>query len=311
MKKRSYIAKRKTVEAKLAQQTAEIQETLEKLKATQDQLIQREKLAGIGQLAAGVAHEINNPLGFITSNISSLELYVNNFVSLLNMYKKLGAATANGNDEEVQALIKEIAAYEAEKSIDYMLADLDELFADVNEGLGRVSKIVKSLRVFSWIKPEIVYETYNLNQGLEDSLLIAQNEIKYYARVEKCLADIPEILARCSEVDQVLLNIIINAVHAIKTRDSENLGLIRITTSADDKFVYCRIEDNGIGITEENLKNIFNPFFTTKAVGEGTGLGLSVSYDIIVNEHHGDIQVDSIVDKGTAFTIKLPIEQDL
>ncbi len=311
MKKLSYIAKRKTVEAKLAQQTAEIQETLEKLKATQDQLIQREKLAGIGQLAAGVAHEINNPLGFITSNISSLELYVNNFVSLLNMYKKLGSAIANGNDEEVQSLIKEIAAYEAEKSIDYMLGDLGELFADVNEGLGRVSKIVKSLRVFSWIKPEIVYETYNLNQGIEDSLLIAQNEIKYYARVEKCLADIPEILARGSEVDQVLLNIIINAVHAIKARDSENLGLIKITTSSDDKFVYCRIEDNGTGITEENLKNIFNPFFTTKTVGEGTGLGLSVSYDIIVNQHHGAIQVDSIVDKRTAFTIKLPIEQDL
>lgn len=305
------IAQRKIMEAKLAKQTEEIQETLEKLKATQNQLIQREKLAGIGQLAAGVAHEINNPLGFITSNISSLELYVNSITGLLNMYKQLCAEISAGNNENLQQLIKEIAIYESDKSISYILGDLEELFVDVNEGLDRVSKIVKSLRMFSWMKQEMVYETYNINQAIENSLLIANNEVKYYARVEKQLGDIPDILAIGSEVDQVLLNIIINAAHAVKERDSEKMGLIKIATSCDDQFVYCRIEDNGTGITEENLKNIFNPFFTTKPVGDGTGLGLSVSYDIIVNQHHGEILVDSSVNAGTAFIIKLPIEQEL
>jgi Signal transduction histidine kinase regulating C4-dicarboxylate transport system len=305
------IEKRKRIESALAKQTGEIQETLEKLKATQNQLIQREKLAGIGQLAAGVAHEINNPLGFVTSNISSLELYVDSFVGLLKMYKQLSTSVSDENNEEFRVLLKQIAAYEDEKSISYILGDLEELFADVNEGLERVSKIVKSLRMFSWMKQEIVYETYNLNQGIENSLLIANNEIKYCARVEQHLADIPDILAIGSEVDQVLLNMIVNAAHAIKARDSEKMGLIKITTSHDDQHVYCRIGDNGHGITEENLKNIFNPFFTTKPVGYGTGLGLSVSYDIIVNQHHGEILVDSMVDSGTVFTIKLPIEQEL
>ncbi len=305
------IVKRKIVEEKLANRTSEIQETLEKLKATQNQLIEREKLAGIGQLAAGVAHEINNPLGFVSSNISSLENYVNSFAVLIKMYQKLIQMVSNSKDKEITLLINEISIYEAEKSLNYVLDDLEELFADVKEGLERVSKIVKSLRMFSWMDKEMIYEAYDLNGGIENSLLIAKNEIKYYATVEQQLADIPEIVAIGSEVDQVLLNIIVNAAHAIKVKDSDSLGLIKITTANDDNFVYCIIEDNGTGITDENLKNIFNPFFTTKSVGDGTGLGLSVSYDIIVNQHHGEILVNSTMDSGTIFTIKLPIKQDI
>ena len=305
------VIKRKRVEAKLANQTKEIEETLEKLKSTQHLLIQREKLAGIGQLAAGVAHEINNPLGFVTSNISSLENYVNSFAVLFKMYQKLRMQIFSSNDEEISLLIREITAYETEKSMDYVLDDLGDLFVDVKEGLERVSKIVKSLRMFSWMDKEMVYEDYDLNCGIENSLLIAKNEIKYYAAVEQQLTDIPAIVAIGSEIDQVLLNMVVNAAHAIKAKDIESLGLIKITTVHDDNFVYCTIEDNGTGISDENLRNIFNPFFTTKSVGDGTGLGLSVSYDIIVNQHHGEILVDSTVDLGTIFTVKLPIKQDL
>lgn len=303
------ISKRKAVEEMLAKRTTEIEEALAKLKATQNQLIQREKLAGIGQLAAGIAHEINNPLGFVVSNISSLEKYVDIFSDLLKLYRNFRIQISSSQNETITTILNEIIAFEAEKSLDYMLEDLDELFLDVNKGLERVSKIVKSLRAFSWMDRDIAYEIYDLNRGIENSLLIAQNEIKYFATVEQQLSDIPEINVIGSEINQVLLNMIVNAVHAIKMKGTDSLGIIRISTTNDENFVYCLIEDDGVGISTENLKNIFNPFFTTKSVGEGTGLGLNISYDIIVNEHHGEIIVESKVGTGTKFTIKLPIKQ--
>jgi signal transduction histidine kinase len=298
--------------AVLNNRTKEIQEALEKLKATQNQLIQREKLAGIGQLAAGIAHEINNPLGFVSSNMSSLQRYLDSLKKLLNMYQTLGNELGSLDKEHIKIMLDDIVKYETENSVNYVLEDLDELFVDVNTGLERVGKIVKSLRMFTWMDKEAVYEEeYDLRRGIENSLIMAQNEIKYVAEVEQNLGDIPLIVAIGNEINQVLLNFIVNAAHAIKMKESEILGLIKIGTYHDEGFVYCSIEDNGVGISEENLKQIFNPFFTTKAVGDGTGLGLSISYDIVVNQHHGEILAESEIGLGTKFIIKLPIQQNV
>ena len=294
----------------LNNRTKEIQEALEQLRATQDQLIQREKLAGIGQLAAGIAHEINNPLGYVSSNMASLERYIDHFKELLTLYQQLKLQLERKENEDLVPILEEILRFEKENSLSYVLEDLKELFEDVNTGLDRVGKIVKSLRMFSWIDHEAVFdEAYDLNKGIENSLLIAQNEIKYVATVEQKLGNIPLIEAIGSEINQVLLNIIINAVHAIKMKEIDAMGIIKLSTENDEEFVYCIIEDNGIGIAPEHLKQMFNPFFTTKPVGEGTGLGLSISYDIIVNQHHGTITGESQVGIGSKFTMTLPIHQ--
>ena len=307
VKERTY--ELENLNAQLNHRTAEIQETLEKLKETQDQLIQREKLAGIGQLSAGIAHEINNPLGYVSSNMSSLKHYIDTFKHLLGMYKQLKENLESCQSDDIHLQIEEISRYEVENSLDYILDDLKDLFLDVNNGLDRVGKIVKSLRMFSWTEKDAVFEsTYDLNKGIENSLLIAQNEIKYTADVEQCLGSLPLIEAIGSEINQVLLNIIVNATQAIKMKDNEERGRIKIETWNDERFVYCTIADNGIGINAVDLSHIFNPFFTTKPVGEGTGLGLSISYDIIVNQHHGHISCEGEAGKGAKFFIVLPIK---
>jgi len=296
----------------LSNRTKEIQDTLEKLKSAQSQLIQREKLAGIGQLAAGIAHEINNPLGFVSSNMSSLQGYLDILKNLLLMYQNLGKQLKGCDTEEIKEIVGNIVKYEEDNFLSYVLGDLDDLFVDVNTGLDRVGKIVKSLRMFTWTDKEAVYEeAYDLKRGIEGSLIMAQNEIKYVAIVEQNIIEIPTIVAIGNEINQVLLNLIVNAAHAIKMKGDDNMGLIKILAYELEDFVCCSIEDNGIGISSENLKQIFNPFFTTKAVGDGTGLGLSISYDIIVNQHQGEIFAESEVNIGTKFTIRLPKRQNL
>ncbi len=294
----------------LNERTREIQETLEKLRETQNQLIQREKLAGIGQLAAGVAHEINNPLGYVASNMSSLGHYIATFKGILLMYQDLREYLERYEDEELRKMLLELKSYEETNSLDYILEDLDNLILDVNNGLERVSKIVKGLRMFSWTDREGDFEAaYDLNKGIENTLLIVQNEVKYTAVVEQNLGRIPLIEAFGSEINQVLLNIIVNASQSIKSKEMDHLGLIRIETWKEGDTVCCEIEDNGAGISPEYLNQIFNPFFTTKRVGEGTGLGLSISYDIIVNQHHGQIYGEGKIGKGAKFRFVLPIKQ--
>ncbi|MBP2626508.1 MAG: sensor signal transduction histidine kinase [Firmicutes bacterium] len=295
----------------LIQKNDELTIALETVKSTQNHLIQQEKLAGIGQLAAGVAHEINNPLGFITNNLETLEQYYTAFNSILAEYQELGSSITFADDRQISKKMNQILRLEEEHELDYILHDLPELFRDTNEGLNRMSKIVKGIGAFSRVDQEKVFTQYDLHKGLENTLLIARNEIKYNAVVEKILGEIPTVEAMGSEINQVLLNIIVNAVQAIKEKNGEKKGEIRILTWHDEQFVYCAIEDNGIGISSENLNHIFNPFFTTKPIGQGTGMGLSISYDIIVNRHHGEIEAESCSGVGTKFTIKLPIKHEL
>ncbi|WP_196595624.1 sensor histidine kinase [Pectinatus frisingensis] len=283
----------------------EYNENMEKIRMLQSQLIQQEKLAGIGQLSAGVAHEINNPLGYVQSNMDTLKKYLEKVSSFLSTLSRVEKTLETDSDANLQELFQIIEKALKENKINYITEDLNDIIDESMSGLTRIEKIVKSLLGFSRVS-SLEFEEYNLNKGIKDTLAVANNEIKYTTKIIEDLGDIPYIKAAGGAINQVLLNLIINAVHAI--RESSHEGVINIKTFTKDNFVYCVITDNGKGIPEENIDNIFTPFFTTKPVGVGTGLGLSIAYDIIVNKHSGQITVKSELGKGTTFTIYLPIQ---
>ncbi len=303
------ITEQKETERALEDRNAELREALEKLQQTQAHLVQQEKMAGIGQLAAGVAHEINNPLSFVVSNFDTLQQYLGRIAGVIDAYRKLGRSALAGDTERVRGLADEIAALEKRARLDYILQDLTPLFAETGDGIGRVANIVKALLLFSRVDHQEVFEEYDLNAGIKNTLIVARNEIKYVANVEAVYGDIPAVEAVGGRVNQVLLNIILNAAQAVKSKHPGATGLIKIRSYRDDRYICCDIEDNGPGIPAEIGSVIFNPFFTTKPVGQGTGLGLSISYDIVVNKHHGQISVASDGSSGATFTIKLPIKQ--
>ena len=303
------ITEQKALEETLKNQNIEIENTLRKLRETQARLIQHEKMAGIGQLAAGVAHEINNPLGFVMSNFDTLQNYTGRLADMIAVYRELYKQIRGGKVDSLQGLMEKIDFLEKKSKLDYIMDDLKPIFEETGKGISRMDNIVRALRLFSRVDYQDSFVDYDLNDGIKNTLIVARNEIKYVAEVEEYFGNIPLVEALGGQINQVLLNIFINAAQAIKTMHSEPTGRIKVRTFCDDNFVYCSIEDNGPGIPEEIRKDIFNPFFTTKPVGQGTGLGLSISYDIIVNKHHGEILVNSKFDRGATFTIKLPIRQ--
>lgn len=300
----------KTSEEELVQKNIQLAAALQDINAVQASLIQQEKFAGIGQLAAGVAHEINNPLGFITGNVEALEEYFKVFSVVIAQYRELLSELASVDDPQILAKVDQIVHVENEQDLEYILADIPDVFRDTNGGMKRISKIIKGMRLFSRVDQQQVFEQYDLNKGLENTLLIAHGEIKHSAVAEENYGPIPEIEAIGGEINQVLLNLIFNAVHSIREKHKENQGTLKLSTWHDGQFVFFSIEDDGNGIAVENLNNIFNPFFTTKPVGQGTGMGLSISYEIIVNHHQGDIAVESNLGVGTKFIVKLPIKHD-
>ncbi len=248
---------------------------------SREQLVQADKLAAIGTLAAGVAHEINNPIGFISSNLNTMKKY-------LNKIKRFIEELEEGADKDDKEIILEI------------LEDFGDAIDESIEGATRVKDIVADLKSFSRVdKAEKEYA--NINEGIESTLNIVWNELKYHCKVEKEFGDIPDIYCIPNQLNQVFMNLLVNAAHATKGKS----GLITIKTWCDEKNVYASFKDNGVGIPQENLKKIFEPFFTTKDVGKGTGLGLSLAYDII-KKHDGSIEVKSEVGKGTEFIITLP-----
>ncbi len=281
----------------------------EKLDNMQNQLIQNEKLASIGQLAAGVAHEMNTPMGFVASNFATLQKYMNKFLHLFAMYEDLLLTVETGTKEKRIEKMQEVSKHRKEIKIDFILEDLKELFEESKEGIERVTNIVQNLRDFSRIDQAEDFEGYNLNDGINTTLVIAKNEIKYDADIKTEFSELPLIFCNSGRINQVFLNILVNAAQAIRSQEKDGQGTIIIRTYATDEEVVCEIADDGPGIPADKISKVFDPFFTTKPVGKGTGLGLSVSYDIVVHKHKGDLLVDSEVGKGTKFTIKLPINR--
>lgn len=300
------VKRRECAQREVEETNGELSLALTTLQQAQSKLVQQEKLAGVGQLAAGVAHEINNPLGFVSSNFSMLQRYVERLCELIEAYK-------NALEQaEVEEAVQEIAAgiREKEKSakLELMLEDLPELFEETKDGIERIGKIVKALRVFSRVDSLEQFGEYDLNSGLDTTLIVARNEIKYVAKIEKKLAPLPMIQAIGSQINQVLLNFLVNAAQAIQSEGREGQGTIRIQTSQEEGWVRCSIYNDGPPIPEDIRHRLFEPFFTTKPVGKGTGLGLSISYEIIVQKHHGEIFFTS-GEGGTEFVLRLPIMQ--
>ncbi len=304
------ISKHKQSEAEVRMAHAELEKSLKDLQVMQSQVIQNEKMASVGTLAAGIAHEINTPVGFVAGNFDALQSHVNKIVTLFNEYLSLTTMVKSGTAKDRLAQEKKIARLYEEGKLDFVLSDIQPLFDESKEGLQRVTDIVQNLRDFSRIDQSEDCEKYNLNKGIKSTLIVAANKIKYDADIETDFSELPEIVCYSNQINQVLLNILVNAAQAIQSQNREDRGTITIKTYATESDAICEITDDGPGIPSEILSDIFNPFFTTKPVGEGTGLGLSVSYDIIVTKHKGIFLVDSTVGKGTTFTIKLPIVLD-
>ncbi len=276
---------------------AELEHANRKLQASQAQLLQSEKLASIGQLAAGVAHEINNPVGYVYSNIGTLQKYVDDLFQILESYEQLEALV----DTE-HAALKTVQALKQELDLEYLKEDVRDLVNESREGISRVKGIVQDLKDFSHVD-EAEWQWTDLHRGLDSTLNIVNNEIKYNAEVIKEYGELPEVECLASQLNQVFMNLLVNASHAIEER-----GQITIRTGHENEQAWVAISDTGKGIESEHLKKIFDPFFTTKAVGTGTGLGLSLSYGII-QKHGGRIEVNSEVGKGTTFTVFLPVKQ--
>ena len=275
-----------------------------KLKLTQSRLVQQEKLASIGQLAAGVAHEINNPLGFVKSNFGSLKRYIDQMIEYLEHLELDVRRLAGDDGNDI------IEAHRRRLQLDFILDDIESIFTESGQGFDRIISIVRGLRNFSRMDAEDRTAEYDLNSALEDALVMARNELKYVADVRQELGDIPPVRCRADEINQVLLNIIVNAAQAIKEADYGEKRTITIRTSSDSRWVICEIADDGPGMPEDVRMRVFDPFFTTKEIGRGTGLGLSISYDIVVNRHGGDLSVESELGMGSRFTIRLPISHD-
>ncbi|MCC4588657.1 sensor histidine kinase [Xanthomonas melonis] len=285
-------------ERELQQRHAELRQAYMRLNGAQDKLLQSEKMASIGQLAAGVAHEINNPIGYVHSNLGSLQEYLRSLFTLIEAYERALQAP------DPKALIPEIDEIRNRADIDFISRDLPQLMSESREGIERVTRIVRDLKDFSYSDRSESWKMVDLHAGLESTINIIWNELKYKVTLERNYADLPLVECLPSELNQVYMNMLLNAGQAIAER-----GTITVTTGRDEaENVWIQFQDSGAGIAPDLLQRIFDPFFTTKPVGSGTGLGLSISYGII-NKHHGRIDVESVPGQGASFRIVLPIRQ--
>ncbi|WP_156924754.1 ATP-binding protein [Pseudoxanthomonas sp. J35] len=268
-----------------------------RLTAAQEKLLQAEKLASIGQLAAGVAHEINNPIGYVHSNLGSLQEYLHSLFALIDAYERALRSP------DPRAMLPEIDQTRARLDIDFISRDLPQLMTESREGIERVTRIVRDLKDFSRSDRDESWKLVDLHAGLESTLNIIWNELKYRTTLEKSYGELPLVECLPSELNQVFMNVLINAGQAIGER-----GTIRVSTGHEGDEVWVEVSDSGPGIPPDALQRIFDPFFTTKPVGKGTGLGLSISYGIVA-KHHGRIDVDSRLGEGSRFRIVLPVRQ--
>lgn len=291
----------------LYQANQALSKSLDQLKRTQVMMTQQEKLASIGHLAAGVAHEINNPLGFILSNINRLNEYINDLIAIIEQSR---GWLSYGEIETVSLYAGRLSEALEQYDYEFIRDDLPSLIEDCVEGGARVKEIIQNLKDFSRADNSgDTFEHQNLRKLIEKTLNLLKNETKYTSQVELVCPKGLEIDLLPGPFSQVISNLVINAVHAIKK--AERKGLITIIVTDTPESVCVKVSDNGCGIAKQHIGRIFDPFFTTKKVGEGTGLGMNIAYDIIANRHGGKIEVVSEEGIGTEFCIELPRQQEL
>jgi two-component system, NtrC family, sensor kinase len=276
---------------KLTQANEALQAEVAERKHLQAQLVQQEKLASIGQLAAGVAHEINNPIGYIFSNVGTLGGYLDDLFAMLDAYERTAMA------ETLRPLREQL-------QIGYLKEDVPSLMRETREGIGRVRQIVQDLKDFSHVDALQDWQHANLHAGIDSTLNVVGSEVRYRADVVREYGDVPEIECLASQINQVVMNLVVNAAHAM----GERRGRIVIRTGCAAGEAWFEVADDGCGIPQDVLPRIFDPFFTTKPIGKGTGLGLSLSYGI-VQKHGGRIAVSSEVGRGTTFRVTLPLRR--
>ena len=288
---------RQLLEQRVEERTQELQATLQDLKQTQTQLIQTEKMSGLGQMVAGVAHEINNPVNFIYGNLTHLNEYTQEILELLNLYQK----EYPNKTHEIEELTEEI-------DLEFIQKDLVKVISSMKLGTDRIKEIVLSLRNFSRLD-EADMKKSDIHEGLDNTLLILNHRLNLGVEIIKEYGSIPLVDCYPAQLNQVFMNILSNAIDALLERTNATHQIIIQTKTIASHQVQVKIRDNGIGIPPDIQRKLFDPFFTTKPVGKGTGLGLSISYQIIVEKHKGKIDVSSELGRGTEFTIEIPIEQ--
>jgi signal transduction histidine kinase len=286
------------MERELKQKNVRLEQSIKELKSTQQQLIQAEKMASLGQLATSVAHEINNPLGYISNNFDIILRYSTRLRKFIKKCEDCKPIFEKGTDVQRMAFLEETQELRKEIKLDVILDDIEDVIEESNTGIERIKNIVSSLNVFAHIDGKPI--PANLNNIIEDILVVVSSDIKYKAKLIKKYGDIPEVMCYPQQLGQVFITLLTNAAYAIEGR-----GIINIKTYKAEKNVCVEIKDTGKGIPEELQEKIFEPFFTTKEPGKGTGLGLTVAYNVI-EKHCGKIKVSSKVGEGTTFTIVLP-----
>ncbi|WP_375499367.1 sensor histidine kinase [uncultured Nostoc sp.] len=297
-------------EAHLRQKATELETTLLELKRTQTQLVQNEKMSSLGQLVAGMAHEINNPVNFIYANLKPANDYTQDLLRLLRLYQKHYPSPVT----EIQYESKEI-------DLDFLLEDLPKLLSSMEVGAVRIQTIVRSLRNFSRMDESEIKQV-NIHEGIDSTLMILQHRLKgkfdREIKVVKNYSNLPLVECKASQLNQVFMNIICNAIDALEERDLQRTfreieqqpsQILICTKMLDSHHVQIRIVDNGQGIPKFAQERLFDPFFTTKPVGKGTGLGLSISYQIVTEKHNGSLRCHSIPGQETEFVIEIPIRQ--
>lgn len=288
----------------LNQKNFQLEEANKDLKEAQVQLLQAEKMASVGQLAAGVAHEINNPIGFVNSNMHTLSEYVATYQMI---FQQLNDVLLKDTDTHQDEAIKQLRNIIQQQDMEFINSDISELITDSKDGLIRVAEIVKGLKLFSRVDSDEM-QSYNLNDCVRTTLAMVNNQLKYICSVETHLGSIPHIMMNMGKISQVVTNLLINAGQAIESTGVQ--GTITITTRELDGYIELSVQDTGCGIEPSHLDKLFNPFFTTKPEGQGTGLGLSISFGI-AQEHGGTLHASSKDGEGSCFTLCLPIHNPL